>query len=364
MLEQITNSPNFYSYVYIAVLLLTVFNAAEILFLLWNKHRVESMEARKLTLKRRAAELLITSEDPASELPKPVREEDFAAYAEAAASVLDSFEGDIAARASALVQRLGVGTHYKVLSRRGAWYKRAAAIDILSAFRLTDSRQFFLDTFRRENSSEVKYRLIYGLSLLVTDHAEIKELAERLSSLPYLTSKYTEDVFYNIIISLKLLGREQEFGRFMSEIMKDEMVTVLVKRDCLSACYAAICEHGAPLVRAYYDHYRSEPEITVACIKALSKAADFSKVPEALGNPDWRVRMTAAKYAHLAAGDLLPVLRGLLKDPNYHVRINAALALSRMGDGGLAVLREESCSKDKFAAETAAYALGVSGACA
>lgn len=363
MLERITNSPDFYNYVYVGALFLAALNAAEIFFLLWNKRRVERVEARKLDLKRRAAELLITSENPAAELPRPEREEEFAAYAEAAASVLDSFEGEIAARASALVTRLGVDGHYKRLSRRGAWYKRAAAIDILSVFRLPGNREFFLNTFRKDKSHEVRYRLLYGLSLLVDDHAQIRELAAMLSALPYLTAKYTEDVFYNVITRLKLAGREAEFGRFMQEIMTDEKVATLVKRDCLTACYAAICEKGVPLVTAYYEHFRSEPEITAACIKALGKAGDFSKVPESLGNRDWRVRLTAAKFAHFCGEPALPLLRGLLKDPNYHVRINAALALGRGGGAGRVILREEAASKDKFAAETAAYALCLAGTC-
>ena len=52
----------------------------------------------------------------------------------------------------------------------------------------------------------------------------------------------------------------------------------------------------------------------------------------------------------------------MLHDPNYHIRINAALAFSRMGVRGIEILRDEAASPDKFAADAARYALGGSEA--
>lgn len=357
MLESLTQSPDFYDYVSVAVLFLAVFNAGEILFLLYNKSKVERSERRRQELKRLASTALITATEPAELLPKPSHEDEYAAYSEAIASVLDSFEGEVAEKAAKLITQLGIDVHYRRLARHRTWYKRGNAIDILSSFRLKSNKEFFLAVFRSETSNDVKYRIIYGLSRLSREHADIEALAHMLSTLPYLTAKYTEDIFYNIISALKAEGKETEFGLFLKDILHDDTVLSMVKRDCLTACFAASCERGRGLLKEYYAAYPQEPEILIAAIKSLARQGDFSLMPEAMKNPDWRVRLAALKYAHLCCLHMLPELKEMLKDPGYHVRLNAALALAKGGEQGRAVLKEAAAGEDKYAAAATAYAL-------
>lgn len=358
MPDFITSSSHFYEYVSLAVLLLAAFNVFEILFLLYNKARVERSEKKRRELKHLASTALITSTSPADLLPRPVSDDDYAAYSEAVASVLDSFEGEISVRAERLLTDLGIDAYYRRLARHPVWYKRGNAIDILSSFRLKANKEFFLAVFRSETSGDVKYRIIYGLSRLVREHDDILALARLLSSLPYLTAKYTEDIFFNIISSLKAAGKEDEFGLFMKETLRDPGVLPLVKRDCLAACYAASCEKSRGLLKDYYAAFPGEPEIRIAAIRALARIGDFSALPAALQDRDWRVRLAALKYAHLCCVEMMPEMRAMLRDQNYHVRLNAALALARAGDTGRSVLKAEEASEDKFAAAAAAYALG------
>ena len=357
MLEFLTQSPHFYDYVTAGVLFLGVFNACEILFLLYNKTKVERSELRRGNLKRLASTALITATNPADLLPPPVTEDEFAAYSEAIASVLDSFEGEVAVKACQLLTDLKIDDHYRRLARHRTWYKRGNAIDILSSFRLNDNKAFFLDIFRSEPSTDVKYRILYGLSRLTREHAEIRELAELLSTLPYLTAKYTEDIFFNIISTLKAEGKEEEFGLFMKELLDDKLVLNLVKRDCITACHAASCERGRGVLKQYYEAHAHEPEIQIAAVKALAKMGDFALIPQALRHADWRVRLTALKYADLCCMDMLPEIRGLLRDPSYHVRLAAGMTMARAGGAARAALKEEASSQDKFAAAAAAYAL-------
>lgn len=356
-MDFLTQSPHFYDYVTYGVLALGLFNAFEIVSLIHNKSKVERSEQRRLELKRLASTALVTATAPAELLPKPVTEDDFAAYSEAIASVLDSFEGEIAEKAKALLDQLGIAAHYRNLARDRTWYKRGNAVDILSSFHIKSNREFFLARFRSEPHREVKYRIVYGLSRLARDHGDITALAHMLSTLPYLTAKYTEDIFYNIITALKVVHREDEFGVFMRDLLHDKGVPALVKRDVLTACFAASCEKGRPLLKQYYETYPDEPEVLIAALRALARIGDFSHIPEALKNPHWLVRMTALKSADLCCMAMLPEIRGMLKDSNYHVRLAAALTLARGGEKGRAVLQEVKVSEDKFAAEAAAYAL-------
>lgn len=357
MLDSITQSPRFYDYVAYGVLFLAVFNVAEILFLLFHKRRVERSEARRTELKRLASTALITATDPAALLPPPKTEDEFAAYSEAIASVLDSFEGEIAEAAAGLLTKMGIDAHYRALARHRAWYKRGNAIDILAAFKLRSSREFFLAAFRSEPTLDVKYRILYGLSRLTREHGDILELAHLLSTLPYLTAKFTEDIFYNITSALKAAGREEEFGTFMGDLLGDESVLPMVKRDCITACYSASFAGGRSLLRRYFEKFTHEPEIQMAAVRALARIGDFSVMHAAMASPDWRVRLTALKYAHLCCTELSPDVRRMLRDPNYHVRMNAAMALARSGDTGRAILKAETVSEDKYASAAAAYAL-------
>jgi len=359
LLELLTQSPHFYDYVALAVLFLALFNTAEILFLLYNKSRVERSESKRQNLKRLASTALITSTKPAELLPPPVTEDEYAAYSEAIASVLDSFEGEVAVSAVKLLKDFKIADHYRRLARHRTWYKRGNAIDILASFHLKENREFFLAVFRSEPVLDVKYRILYALSRLTREHSDISQLAHLLSKLPYLTGKYTEDIFYNIITALKAEDKEAEFGLFMAEILHDEDVLNLVKRDCITACYAAMCEKGRGLLRQYYEAFPGEPEILIAAVRALARQGDFSVMPQALHHHDWRVRLAALKYAHLCCMGMLPEIRAMLKDPSYHVRINAGLTMARGGGIALIALKEEANSQDKFAAAAAAYALSV-----
>lgn len=357
MLQSITSSEHFYDYVTLAVIFLACFNTAEVLFLLYHKAKIERSERKRQNLKRLASTALITATNPAELLPRPETEDEYAAYSEAIASVLDSFEGEVALKASKLLTDLGIDAHYRGLARHRVWYKRGNAIDILASFKLRKNREFFLAAFRSEPALDVRYRIIYGLSRLVREHGDIRELARLLSALPYLTAKYTEDIFYNIISALKAEAREDEFGHFMAELLEEKSVHPLIKRDCLTACFAASCEKGRGLLRRYYEDYPGEPEIQIAAVRALARMGDFTITPYALQHHDWRVRLAALKYAHLCCMGMMSEIRAMLRDPSYHVRITAALSLARAGHIGREALKEEAASADKFAAAAASYAL-------
>ncbi len=361
MPDLLTQSPDFYKYVFYGVLFLAAFNVAEVFFLFYNKRKVELSEKRRTELKRLASTAIITATAPEELLPKPSDNEEFSAYSEAIASVLDSFEGEIAAKAVRLVDQLGIAAYYRRLARHRTWYKRASAIDILSSFRLPSNREFLRSALHLETVNEVKYRVIYGLSFLARGKGDILEIVAALSALPYLTAKYTEDIFYNAVRALKDRDAAGDFGAFMREVMSDGFVPVLIKRDMLTACYDASCGEGRAILHDYYLNNPEEPEILIAALKALARIGDFAFIPAALKHPDWRVRMTALNNSDACCADLRPEIRPMLRDPNYHVRMAAAMALRRSGDKGTAVLKEETASPDRFAAETAAYALTQEG---
>ncbi|MEI7481626.1 MAG: HEAT repeat domain-containing protein [Elusimicrobiota bacterium] len=356
LIMRLTSSPHFYACLYIAVGLLAAFNLFEIIFMLFHKNRLDKSEVEKELLKHKISTAIITVTDPSEVLPKPVSAMNYAAYNEAVSSIIESFEGEIVERATKLIYKFEIDLYYKRLSRTTIWFKRAHAIDMLSSLKLKKNREFFYAVFKSEPVKEVRYRIIYGLSRLARDREDIYSISKLLATLPYLTAKYTEDVFLNTITALKNAGKEEEFGFFLKQIMTDAEIPLKIKRDCLSACYLAGCERDGLIVKEYYSAFQNEPAIIIACIRTLANV-DPGILPEVLRHKDWRVRLTALKYAHLGGTDLLHDLKDLVHDSNYHIRLNAALALSKLGDPGIEILRGETASTDKFAANAAKYAL-------
>jgi hypothetical protein len=358
LIKHLTSSPHFYTYLEIIVGLFLAFNIFEILFLLAHKRRVERNEVRKVELKHRVTTALLTLTDPAEVLPRPRDYTEHEAYIESAASIIESLEGEMAEKARQLIRIMGVDVYFQRRCRDQVWYKRAHAVDILAALRLEKNRDFFVQLFADESSGEVRYRILYGLSLIATDREYTYSIARLLSVIPYTTAKYTEDIFSNIIATLKAAGREEEYKAFLQRIVSDRNILTRVKRDSISACHTASCEGGAEVILDFYAAFPAEPEILIACIKTLVRMGEFSILPGALRNPDWRVRLTALKYAHLSSAPDFPDLKKMLQDNNYHIRINSALALFRTGEEGRAILQAAAASADKFAAAAARHALG------
>ena len=93
---------------------------------------------------------------------------------------------------------------------------------------------------------------------------------------------------------------------------------------------------------------------------ALEKLGDsdiYAIIESALLDEDWRVRAVAAKNAEVCSDEIVGALEPALKDKNYFVRINAAQALSKLGEKGAAVLRRLTTSDDNFARDMAHYML-------
>ena len=171
-LTRLTSSQYFYTVLYTAVFLLAAFNIFGVIIILAHKRRREKAETKKELLKHRISTAIITVTDPAEVLPKPLSSIDFEAYSEAVSSIIESFEGEIAERATQLIYKFEIDIYYKGLSRDQIWFKRAHAIDQLSSLKLQKSREFFLAVFKSETSNEVKYRILPKSSAKVKKQAE------------------------------------------------------------------------------------------------------------------------------------------------------------------------------------------------
>jgi hypothetical protein len=83
-----------------------------------------------------------------------------------------------------------------------------------------------------------------------------------------------------------------------------------------------------------------------------------SLIKEYLSDDQWQMRSTAAKLLGIIKDHSAVSLLGeKLSDKEWWVRIRAAEALSELGEKGIAILKEQSPEKDKFAYEAAIQVL-------
>jgi HEAT repeat protein len=114
------------------------------------------------------------------------------------------------------------------------------------------------------------------------------------------------------------------------------------------------------LICENFQIYGEHAEMKITAIRALGKlGGDGAEeiVRDCFADPDWRVRAVAAGSAFLCNSDVLPLLRKLLYDPVYFVRINASKSIARFGESGLLALEAEADSQDKFVRDTVRFIL-------
>ena len=113
----------------------------------------------------------------------------------------------------------------------------------------------------------------------------------------------------------------------------------------------------------FYDH--RSLAVRMAVVEALGRLGDPRALPAILlsmTDPVWEVRaQAAAASGKVGSAQVVPLLRQLLEDDHWWVRYHAAEALFRLGEDGMAVLRETALSEHPTAAPMASGILEEKG---
>ncbi len=250
--------------------------------------------------------------------------------------------------------------YYRDMSASTSWLKRFYAIEKLGFFKLRDLRDYYREILSTEERPEVKAKVIWALSM-ISDRESLQVIVKGLSEGPLLSSKFNEFIFSNVIESLREVGEEAAYLELLDKIMNDTSVNDVIKRDMIEAAGTAGLTESVPLMIKYFNQYREKTPMRVACIRAIGKIGSSSGcgvIKEGLRSEDWLQRVTAAKVAHNCPDrETAELLKPLLYDEHYYVRINAAKSLARMGPRGEEILRTEAGSEDRFVRDTIRYIL-------
>jgi len=341
----------------IAVLLVIVV----LLFVVLISHKI-LVEYRERRL-RRQKELYIDTLskrlfDPLQEIKRPKTFIEFCALADVIIDMLLSVSGSMESQIQDFARDLGVAQFYKKMVMSRSWLKRLTATERLGYFRLPEMKDFFHYLLEVEKDNEVIVRTIFALSMIAKEEADFKIINRFLKNPYFMSSKFNEYIYTHIIGSILRNSQSDLFLGFLKSLRDDASIPVFLKRDIIEACGSQKFHPAKDTIIDYFRHFSDTPEVKITCIRALGKMGgeDVCRIIlSSLDDQDWRVRTVAAKHAYLCSLDIIGTLRRCLQDESYYVRINAATSLSRFGEQGISVLREEMQSPDRFTRDVSRY---------
>lgn len=200
-----------------------------------------------------------------------------------------------------------------------------------------------------------------------------KRYLVRVAAAVCITKTSHRELFYKM---LQKMSQETELSQFpyrdaiiQCDEEKFRWITELLKREkdkkviaiCLDILSTRYSGDLLPLIKPYL----SDPDhnCQMLAVKALGSIPDDEAVKllmQHLNDTDWNVRAeTINSLQKLYALQAIPKLKELLNDPVWWVRLQAALTLKNFGSEGMHVLTSQSKEKDPRAFEIAQYMLAL-----
>jgi HEAT repeat protein len=303
-----------------------------------------------------------TFSDPSFLLDRPKRDIDFEALADTAIFLL-SEEGssDRGDRIREVVRELGVPAYFE--ERIGSdhrWTDRYLALEKLGFLALPEEARLYREILEKEEEELLHAKAAWGLSR-IANREDLPAIDTVLSRPAFMSAKFSEYVYTNVIEAFRNRGESDLLLLHFEEMRGDTCLPSLLLRDVVEACGFCRFTEGRPYILGVLADHGEIPQIRMACLRALGQIGGEGaeeRILSCLSDADTGVRAVAARSAEGCTTEAtVPLLTHLLGDSSYHVRINAAASLSRLGDAGSAVLRTGIGNPDPFVRDVCRYML-------
>lgn len=349
------------SFLLMATLVLAIMTLVLLVVMIVHKTYVELREARSARIRTRYDAIIPAFLNEHRPLVAPRRPLTVDALADAAIGWIPRLETEAAHQLRDELVRLGVVESLVSRSRTSrSWVRRHRALERLGFLRLPGMRPMYLDLIAANHDVRVVCKALWALSY-VAEVDDLPAVLRCLGDTHFMSAKFNEYLFTNIISEFRIRYGDDETVAILERLLKDEQLPVLLKRDIIEACGRIGFTSSAPLIIDTFHRLGSRPEIRITVLRAAGELASddvCSVLVPSLGDEDWRVRVVSSHYAHLCPQQSIPKLEDLLRDRNYHVRINAAHTLARLGADGKAALNRALSGEDRFARDISRYLLG------
>lgn len=326
------------------------------------KFRLEHQETyRHQKEKHYVGHFLRCLREPQHPVPVPVTSQDWQIVADVLIYLLrGTSPGERQEQLQKIARHLQVSQHIAPSLCSKSWVRRLHAVERLGFLVLPENKPLLQDALAVEKNPHVKAKLLWALSL-VGGAQDALLVVTHLMQQEIVSSKFNEHLYRNFLEHLKNQGRTDEALSLCEQLIGAEQVPALFKRDLIEACGVAGFTPAIALIQQFYERSNSDPANCISCLRALGTMQadpEGTLIFPALMHPDWRIRAVAARAAASVKG-AYEHLRHLLGDGNYHVRMNAAMALGSQGEAGRVELEYGLTSQDRFVRDICRYMLEV-----
>ena len=334
----------------------------QIIVLIIQKIVLERLIARRSKLKEQYVHMLkAAASSPTALVNSPSKRVEYEAFADAVVDVQTSLTPRQGEAVRQVIRQLDIPLFFvSTYSSSRSWVKKYRAVEWLGFMKLPELRDFYRKALdAKGENSYVTAKLIWSLSLIAQEE-DVPLLAQRLATPGFMSAKFCEYVFCNIINAFKDRSDITTLIYSLEHLFSAEEVPLLLKRDIVQACGITSLKEAEGLIMTMLKTYGKAPEMRIAGIRALQGAGGRlldQVVAAGLRDKDWRVRVAAAKDTSKCSSAVIALLAEVLGDENYHVRLNAAASLAAAGSDGIAILREKSLSSDRFIRDISKYML-------
>lgn len=334
----------------------------QLVALVVHKTIVERRERREAQLKSRYLALMILAlGEKRHAVARPETREEYAALADVLIYLMTGASKAELGAIRATVRDCGIARFFSDrLARSRFWITRYKLIEKLGFLRLPELAPLFRSVIDNDHEDRhVAGKATWALSLICTEE-DLPHILARVSLPDFMSAKFNEHLFVNIIHSFRDAGRTGRLLELFGELLEKEPVPLLVKRDFIEACGGAGLAEARQLVVSSMRRYADSPEMRIAALRSLQKLGGETLdlvVLDGLADPDWRVRAVAAKSVERCSDRVVGALERALGDQSYYVRVNAALSLAHKGEAGRAALERQRSSQDRFVREVSRYVM-------
>lgn len=185
---------------------------------------------------------------------------------------------------------------------------------------------------------------------------DLRELATLLVSKPALSRSFNESVLFLAFDSLvQNTASNEPVVAFIGTLPPGHELLA----DSIAAASRCKLREILPLLERICADPGTNLTLRLTAIRAVGRLKpDHPLLESALRDACWEARAVAAGHLQSPRSGAIEGLRNALRDSNFHVRRNAADALLRLGEPGVAVLKQMLESDDRFARDTSRAALG------
>ncbi len=225
-------------------------------------------------------------------------------------------------------------------------------------------RSFAARTFSLHSESQDEDAIIY----LLRDSIQLIRIQAVKAAMKFKTKRTINELINQMSI-------EKRFSKYIYRdplISGDEFIYSVIKERlfndkdekiimvCLDLLTTQIDTNVFSIAKNYVHSENLELKLTAIRAIANYPTAESAKILYSLyDDKDWQARAIVAKsLAIWHSTDSIPVLEKLLFDDNWWVKLNAALTLSKIGDEGKEILKEQNSNSKAFVVANYVLSLG------